>query len=477
VRLSLFFMSIVLAGLSSASVVAVAQEASSTAEQPAAPTANELYALAEAYRTGEGVERDLAKAVSIYEELAAGGHARSWFRLGKLYLEMDRNEDAMLAFEESDRNGYDRAAAELAIGHARSRFGSFSDPSRGVSRLAELAAAQDDERVLFELAEAYYAGRGTDRDLEQAFEIYTRLADVANERALYRLGEFYRRGLLQPPDPVAAIAAYQASVDAGYEKALLKLGELQLSAGLGMQALQSLERAAAQGLSDAEVVLAIGHFQGAFGEGSKPEQGIRELKRLAEQGNFAAAKIVLKLQEQRSTRIADLDLEAVLTHVEAVAADGDRNATEALARAYRELRRIVPDARAKHTRVVEELGEQLRPSRFIVEKLYSIYDPGAPKASRPAMAKLIQAAPDDAYLSGMLALRSLDRNSYVYVLQIEMKAAGLYAGRVSGDMSTPTLLANLRFCRELGIAETCRDGPLTRDAVKLIVEGLRERRQ
>ena len=197
-RLLLFFIPMVFVSLAGASVVAVAQENATTAEQPAAPTVNERFALAEAYRTGEGAELDLAQAVSIYEELAAGGHARSWFRLGKLYLEMDRNEDAMLAFEESDRNGYSRAAAELAIGHARSRFGSFSDPSRGVSRLADLAAAQGDERVLFELAEAYYSGRGTDRDLEQAFEIYTRLAGVANERALYRLGEFYRRGLLQP---------------------------------------------------------------------------------------------------------------------------------------------------------------------------------------------------------------------------------------------------------------------------------------
>jgi len=477
VKQLLIFTTFVLACLLGPSVMAIAQETPSNSEQMEALSPDQLYKLAETYRTGEGVERDLDRAVSIYKELAADGHARSWFRLGKHYLKIGRGADAMRAFEESARQGYDRAAAELAIGHARSRFGSLSDPSLGFSWLVELAAAQEDKRVLFELAEAYYAGRGTDRDLKRAFELYTTLAGVAHNRALYRIGEFYRRGLLGPADPMAAIAAYQAAVDAGYEKALLKLGEVQMSAGLGQEALQSLDRAAALDLGDAEVMLAIGHFREAFGEGSNPESGLRELARLAEQGNIEAAKIVLKLHEERSTRLAGLDLTAVLAHLETAAEGGERSAAETLARAYRKLDRYVPDARAKHARVVKELGDQIRPSRLVVEELYTAYDPKAAISSRPALAKIIEAAPEDAYVSGMLALRSLDKNALVYVLQGEMKDAGLYAGPVSGDMTASMLQATMRYCGELGVAETCRHGPLNRDAVKLIVEGLQAQRQ
>ena len=468
---------VLVALVSGPTMVALAQEATAPAENAESMSAGELYTLAKTYAAGDGVEQDLDRAIAIFEDLAAAGHDRSLFRLARLYLQTERFEDALNAYNQLAEGGDERAIAEMAIGHARGRFGPLSDASKGVPKLEELAASNQDERALFELAEAYYYARGTGRDLRRAFELYSELAQRDNARAHFRLGEFHRRGLLERSDPAAAISNYRAAVDAGYDKALLKLAAVQIAAGAGQEALQSLNRAVELEIGGAEAELARGHYLGSFGANSNSDFGASELKRLAKQGDLDASEFVLRLAEKSSCLSGGPELELVLANVEGAARSGDRGASEALARAYRKLSHCVPDSRMNHVRVVREYGSFMRPRTLVVEQVHATFDPEAPEASFPELAEIVRSTPADAYDQGILTVLGMDLNAFVYVMQSEMKAAGLFAGRTSGLMTRRTIKATMDFCREIDAYQTCKFGPLGRDAVRLIIAGLNERRR
>ncbi len=93
--------------------------------------------------------------------------------------------------------------AELGISEAQVEYGYrfLSGASESPVDLKEsfrwftLASEQDDPNGLFNLATMYKMGLGVERDLELAFKLYSRSADLGLAISQYYLGDMYKNGL------------------------------------------------------------------------------------------------------------------------------------------------------------------------------------------------------------------------------------------------------------------------------------------
>lgn len=433
---------------------------------------SQLYRTAEEYRRSD----DFDNAVPIYERLIGLGHAKSYVRLGQAYRDMGDGAAALNAFREAAERNSTLARLEMGKGHLRGDFGEVSDPQQGMAILETLAEEEGMLGARYEIAEAYRTGEGVAQDAKLAFEMFMALSEQGYVRATHRMGDMYRAGAGTDRDLEAAAAAYRSAADGGYDYSLIKLSDTLLDARRPAEALAALEEARDRGASNAELLLAEGHCVGKFGRQSNRSAGCSQVAALAESGNVRAGAIALKLHERRSRRITSLDLPKVLAEMEAAMAAGDRRATEGLARAYRKLSWLIPDARVKHAALVEQYAEQMRPRRRVPEQLHALYNPRRPAASYSKLVEHLEDADEGGFYFGLMELRAIDKNAFVYAIQRELREAGYYNGRLSGIMTRPTVRAMVRYCAAKGGNHLCRHGPLNYNAAAFIANELHETR-
>ncbi|MBP1860678.1 hypothetical protein [Rhizobium herbae] len=65
-------------------------------------------------------------------------------------------------------------------------------------------------------------------------------------------------------------------------------------------------------------------------------------------------------------------------------------------------------------------------------------------------------------------------NTYVYVLQSELKGVGAYEGKLTGVLTGATIRAFNQFCDQRNRAALCRAGPLSRPARDVFLDFMRE---
>lgn len=445
---------------------------------PAAPilaqetTTASRYEAAESLRRGDGQPADLQRALQMHEALAAEGYDRSLVRIASIHQELGDFASAIEYFQRARDSGSFFAAMQLANGHARGLFGPLSQPEQGFADLVSLAGQSDNQLLHFYLARAYEDGYGTTADTSRAIEMYQALADAGHGQSMARLAAIYADDDSDPADLDAAIDSYRSAADSGYDYGLIGLSRSLIEAGRGEEALSAITRAVDQGVSDAEARRAIWHYQEAFGPASDKEWGKAELVRLSEQGDVFAARFALRLHERRSRRLNDLDLVQVLQQLQPHIESGDRLATESVARAYRELSWLIPNARQKHVDLIETYGHQLGVRLQVPEQLEALYDPQNHAASRIAAYDFLDTVSGEGFVYGLVRLRSIERMAFTYALQKELADLGYYSGPTHGRMSSNTLRAILRFCSEEGIYDTCKHGPLTYDASLAISKAL-----
>jgi TPR repeat protein len=432
------------------------------AQDAEAATAEARYDRAEALRIGDGAAPDLESARRIHAALVAEGYAPSLVRLGAIHEELGQPDEAISAYERAiEETDSDYARLRLAQAHATGALGDGSRPEWGFEQLQELSRTADTLLADYALARAYEEGSGTPVDLDAALALYETLADRGYPLAQGRLGALYAAGRGVPQDGVRAVAYYRAAAEGGYDWALIGLARTEVALGRGAAALETIERAVARGVAQAEARRAIWHFDGAFGAASDPAFGRRELVRLAEAGDVVAARDAIVRHERRSRRLKELDLDAVIAGLERAMEGGDSLATITLARAYRELSWLIPDARARHAALVEAYGRQLGPRYEMPERLEALYDRNRHAESRRRTYDALARSEGQAFARGLQRLRSIDEMAFVYVLQNELAALGYGPCAASGRLTSCTLNAVLAFCSDAGIRETCNHGPLT----------------
>jgi len=427
------------------------------------------YQEAERYRTGDGVAVDLDRARSLHEALVAEGHAPSLVRLADTLEQQGLFAEAIDTYGKAVQAGSDYARLRLAAGHLQGRFGPLSDPATGFPLLRAIAENEDNDLAALYLADAYAAGQGTSPDIAAALALYEDLSKRGNAMADLRLGELYAEGTQVPQDLPRAIDHFGRAIAGGNDTARVGLAKALVAAGRGAEALPVIDEAVARGVRMAETLRAVWHFEGGFGDASDRAFGAAEMRRLAEAGDVYVARRALIAHERKSRRIEGLDLEKVLAGLNVAAEAGNQQAMISLARAYRELAWLIPDARERHRALVERYGAELGVDYEVPERLESLYDPDHPAESREAAFAFLAKQGGEAFENGLMRLRTIDQSAYVYALERLLQDRGYATGPADGTLDTASLAAVQAFCRDEGLWDVCQHGPLNYDSAKVIV--------
>lgn len=331
--------------------------------------------------------------------------------------------------------------------------------------------------------------------------------DITDVDAAYEQAEVLRKTARSSDGLSQALDIQQALYDQGHRKSLLRIAQLQAALGQGPEALQSFETASAAGSDYARFLMAVNHARGDFGAASNPDLGLTTLQDMSEgengaraqlalaelyqsgiggtlpqaneifanlalHGHSRAAELLLRNQENRSTRMSGLDVSAITDVLEQQVDEGDARAAKVLARAYLRLRRSIPGAAQKHRALVADHLDMLPEKTRAAEVVSAQYDAKNPASSARALASTLEPVTGEAFTQAALRLRGIEKTAFVYVVQKELKAQDAYSGTVSGKLTKPTIQAMFAYCRKNQIFDTCQHGPLTYDSSRLIARAI-----
>ena len=173
--------------------------------------------LGDCYYCGEGVDKDMAKAVEWYRKAAEQGYAPAQNNLGDCYFfGFGVDEDEAKAAE------WHRKAAEQGYAPAQYDLGNCYDDGLGVDedevkaaewyrRAAEQGYAYAQDR----LGDCYYNGEGVAQDYAKAVEWYRKAAEQGNAKAQNNLGDMYYDGKGVAQDYAKAVEWYRKAAAQG----------------------------------------------------------------------------------------------------------------------------------------------------------------------------------------------------------------------------------------------------------------------
>ncbi len=433
------------------------------------------YDLAESMRKSASGDDDLRRALEIQQDLFAKGNRKSLLRVAQLQLRLGETDEAMASFQSATDAGSGYARFLLAFHHARGDFGSASDPKEGLTTLKEMSVGNDPARAQMALADLYEDDiGGTQSD---AFALYAALAETGNPRALWKHGRYLLNGSAVPADTKMAAESLRKAVDAGYDRALLDLASAQIFNRDFQGAQASLDRAVELDLRSAKAQRAMAHYKGNLGEYSDPTLGRSDLIAMAETGNTAAASIVLRNHERRSTRMREADVKAIVSALEQNLENGNRHSAVVLARAYQKLRAFVPNARSRQAALVQDHLSLLPKDKRMAESVSATYDVRKHSSTTRIIADMLEPASGEAFVQAAMRLRGHERTSFVYLVQKELAALDAYRGAPSGRLTSSTISAIFAYCRAQGIFETCKHGPVTYDSSLLVARAIGAEKQ
>ena len=251
------------------------------------------YSLGVAYRKGDGVPQDYAKAAKWYRHAAEQGHAEAQYNLGVMYA-----EGRGVAQDYSEAVKWTRLAAEQGIAEAQYNLGVAYATAAGVPqdsaeavKWVRRAAEQGYAEAQLLLGVAYYKGEGVPQDSAEAVKWYRRAAEQGYAAAQYGLGLAYDEGEGVAQDDAEAAKWWRRSAEQRYAEAQYNLG-VMLYQGKGVPqdsagAVKWLRRAAEQGHAEAQYNLARAYYKGE-GVPQNYAEAAKWLRRAAEQGDAEA---------------------------------------------------------------------------------------------------------------------------------------------------------------------------------------------
>lgn len=206
------------------------------AAKQGSPIAQNILALM--YEYGDGVERDLTKAVQWYEKAVEQDFVFALLNLGDLYrfgysdFPTDVAKAATLydrAIElDSDMAMYERGRMfEAGVEGA-------PDPEKAIYYY-QMAADKGHAEAMANLGNFYVSGTGVDVDYERALEIFRTGAEGGSPLAMSNLGAMYENGYAVETDIVAAAALYETAAWQGVTKAMVNLSSIRLTGPEGLR--------------------------------------------------------------------------------------------------------------------------------------------------------------------------------------------------------------------------------------------------
>lgn len=188
------------------------------------------YKLGNMFLNGDGVEKDVVKAVEWLKQAAMEENAFAEYALGRLFLKGEEVEKDVFAAEEyllkSASRGNKYAAYLLGKEYlSGENFG--KDAMKAVEYL-ELAAEKDFEPAEYILGKEYLRGENFPKDVQKAIDYLKRAAEKGFDFAEYELGKIYLFGNDAPKDTETALVYLKSAAASGneYAQALLLQREL-----------------------------------------------------------------------------------------------------------------------------------------------------------------------------------------------------------------------------------------------------------
>ena len=190
------------------------------------------YALGKKYRDGQGVERNIQKAVELFTLAAKQGNSFAAFALGKMYL----SNDASLPRDGTTALNWITYASERGNQFAQCYLGKLllkgadGIPQDTNAALCWLRASVEQGNVYAEyaLAMAYLNGKIVPKDDLKALELLRHASSQDNQFAQYQLGKMMLQGEETPKDVATAVHWLTVSAMHGNQYAQYALGKLYL---------------------------------------------------------------------------------------------------------------------------------------------------------------------------------------------------------------------------------------------------------
>ncbi|KAH3743327.1 chitin synthase regulatory factor chr2 [Pelomyxa schiedti] len=239
-----------------------------------------------------GVEKDIHKAVTLYQRAADAGSARAMGNLGWCYEHGEGvRKDIHMAVTLYQR------AADTGDAHAVYHLGRCYD-SGGVEKdthkaaaLYQRAADAGHATAMFNLGSCCYSGDGIDKYVSRAITLWQRAADAGNSDAMCNLGWCYKNGDGVDKDAHKAVTLYQRAADTGSAHGTFALG-LCYYKGTGIEkdihkAVTLFQRAADSGSAQAQCNLGWCYYNGD-GVEKDIHQAVALYQRAADAGNSQA---------------------------------------------------------------------------------------------------------------------------------------------------------------------------------------------
>ncbi|KAJ6818107.1 putative ERAD-associated E3 ubiquitin-protein ligase component HRD3 [Iris pallida] len=182
-----------------------------------------LYQVAKMFQRGIGLKQNLQLATYFYKTVAERG---PWSSLSRWALESYLKGDvgkALLLYSRMAELGYEVAQSNAAwildkygeesmcIGE--SGFCTDTERHLRAHSLWWQASEQGNEHAALLIGDAYYYGRGTERDYERAAEAYMHAMSQSNSQAMFNLGYMHEHGQGLPLDLHLAKRYYDQALD------------------------------------------------------------------------------------------------------------------------------------------------------------------------------------------------------------------------------------------------------------------------
>lgn len=230
--------------------------------------------VAEMYELGQGVEKNIDEALRWYTKASSSPHfmAKAQLSLGKLYLTdaLSDYKNAVIWLKKAQSNSNSEVTVEASnlLGdlffYGAHVEQNYADAFKYYNVCSDKANAQTQTN----LAEMYFQGLGTSRNVEQAIYWYQKALaqDDTLVEASWRMGEMYLKGTgtdqnCEKAEELLAVAADSNHIEACYLLGVMILENKCKKHDLG-QAVVYLEKAADAGVVDAMFRVGMIYFTG-----------------------------------------------------------------------------------------------------------------------------------------------------------------------------------------------------------------------
>ncbi|KAL6584426.1 ERAD-associated E3 ubiquitin-protein ligase component hrd3a [Orobanche minor] len=182
-----------------------------------------FYQLAKMFHTGVGLKKNLPMATALYKLVAERG---PWSSLARWALESYLKGDigkAFLLYSRMAEIGYEVAQSnaawildkygERSMCMGESGLCTDAERHQRAHALWWKASEQGNEHAALLIGDAYYYGRGTDRDYDRAAEAYMHAKSQSNAQGMFNLGYMHEHGQGLPLDLHLAKRYYDQALE------------------------------------------------------------------------------------------------------------------------------------------------------------------------------------------------------------------------------------------------------------------------